>query len=176
MAREFDSHTVAVRYRTARMAQADLLRLPKYGWRVRQGDDACVLRVVTYKPEQLFGPFGAAPLLKRPAVDAPYRVRACWEHGVVSWSLACGCDSATLSSDCSARGVSLRLQPRGLGGSIFFPADDYIVERVDWPCVRRDDRASVSVRLPSDEGWRGRCIRVDVVELREALRLAGVVA
>lgn len=174
-ARDYDRHTVAVEYRTERMADADYRRLPQYGWTTRRTDDPKVLHVDTYKPLSLFGDHGQE-LRKRPSDDAPYQVRACWEHGVVGWTFACGCTPEMLESDRTLNGVQAMLQPRGQNGGIYFPAAEYIIERVDWPCFARDNRASVSVRAPDEEHWRGRTVMVsveDLFELRQAAEESG---
>lgn len=165
MSRTFDSHTIHVTYRTARMADADYVRLPTYGWTTMRTDDPRVLEVVTYKPVSLFGEHGVS-VAKRPADDAPYSQRACWEHGIQSWEFACGCTVERLDTDYTLQDVCIELQPEGQGGKLFVPAADYIIERIAWPCPAQSQRASVSVRVPGEDYWRGRTICVAESKLR----------
>lgn len=180
MARDFDSHRVAVIYRTARMAAKDAARLRSYGWRVVESDgyggcgDPRVLLVTTYKPESLFGPMDLPDVDRRPTSVEPEpgperlrwsHARRRWDHGMVAWSTdlsygACGCERWRFETDDSLKGVESVMQPIGLDGKIFFGAATYTVERVNWPCRLADNRASVAVRTGDDEGWRGRSIMV----------------
>lgn len=189
MARNFDTHRVAVTYRTARMAQRDAERLRSYGWSVRpsglpdgRGHDPRVLLVDTYKPESLFGPADLPYTDKRPTTEEPppgdERLRwshACrrWDHGIVTWSTAamygaCGCEPWRFATATDVFGIVADLQPIGADGQAFFaPINGARVERIEWPCRARDDRASVAITMldGSDEidgctSWRGRSIMV----------------
>jgi hypothetical protein len=164
-ARDYDTHTVEVTYRTERMRDAAAAKWPKYGWKV-QPDGSTSLLVRTFKPESLFGPIDADPLLKNPGTDAGYRAETNWKEGVVSWRLACGCSADRLETSYALQGVEATLQPMGEGGRVFYPAAEYIIERVSWSCVAQDDRALVCVRTPDEDGWRGRMIRVSEDVLR----------
>lgn len=151
------------------MAERDAERLRRCGWRVltcdalNGPDEPTTLHVFTYKPTTLFGELGA--VYER----GTYLGDDLHEHGIVSWSLACGCEAAMLQDDSSARGMLLHLQPLGADGRAFFPSADYVIERVSWPCFEQSSRASVAVRLPGEDSWRGRSIMVDVAELRSTL-------
>lgn len=168
-ARDHDRHRVAVEYRTAKMACKDAEHLRKCGWQVRTFGDGInldepkTIYVDTYKPESLFGEHGV--IYDR----STWRGQDLWERGIVRWSLACGCPPEHLSDDSSHQGIHVRLQPTGKDGRVYFPADDYTIERISWPCRLRDNRASVAVRKPEDEGWRGRMVMVDVGALLTAL-------
>lgn len=158
MSRDHDRHTVEVRYRTVKMAERDAKRLRGCGWRVHEFTDEPVLHVETYKPVTLFGPIDLQGPVKNPDVDGWYRERDRWRHGIVGWSLACGCGAWRLADDARPSGITAELQPVGAGGAVYFPAAEYVIERVSWPCVERSDRASVAVRLPDEPYWRGRTV------------------
>ena len=157
--RDHDRHTVAVTYRTARMAKAAAEKWPTYGWTTFTTQDPKTILVQTYKPESLFGPPDAEPLTKNPGPDAPYALRTQWEDGVVSWRFDCGCTAVRLDSDYRATGIRTTI-PCLLDGGPWRDIEATI-ERIEWPCRLQAKTARLCITLPNEDGWRGRAVYVE---------------